>query len=102
MQESYKRAESKSASVTYKPREVGAALFRKTNAMPVCVCVCLPFAFPTGDLDITVFARYISERQRVHPSVEGRIRLLNSAVEISSRWAAVLLLVLLWLSRLSS
>ncbi|KAF5885871.1 5'-nucleotidase-like isoform X1, partial [Clarias magur] len=36
----------------------------------------------SGDLDISVFSRYIAERQRVHPSVEGRIRLSNSAVEI--------------------
>ncbi|KAB5517182.1 hypothetical protein PHYPO_G00186770 [Pangasianodon hypophthalmus] len=55
----------------------------------------------SGDLDITVFAGYISDRQRVHPSVEGRIRLVNSAVGISSQLTALLLFVLLWVSRLS-
>ncbi|KAI5608471.1 5'-nucleotidase precursor [Silurus asotus] len=56
----------------------------------------------SGDLDISVFARYVTERQRVHPSVEGRIRLFNSAEGISSPLAALLLIVLLWISRLSS
>ncbi|KAF4092161.1 hypothetical protein AMELA_G00017720 [Ameiurus melas] len=55
----------------------------------------------SGDLDISVFAGYISERQKVHPSVDGRIRLINSSVRISSRLTAVLLFVLLWVSHLS-
>ncbi|KAG7224196.1 hypothetical protein INR49_019931 [Caranx melampygus] len=34
----------------------------------------------TGDMDITVFSRYISEMKRVYPAVEGRITFRNSAV----------------------
>ncbi|KAM9496774.1 5'-nucleotidase isoform 1-T1 [Clarias gariepinus] len=49
----------------------------------------------SGDLDISVFSRYITERQRVHPSVEGRIRLLNSAVEISNSSSYTLCVVIL-------
>ncbi|KAK3522692.1 hypothetical protein QTP86_029695 [Hemibagrus guttatus] len=56
----------------------------------------------SGDLDMSVFAGYIKERQRVHPSVEGRIRFLNSAAGISNRSSALLLFLLLWLSILSS
>ncbi|XP_065125044.1 5'-nucleotidase [Paramisgurnus dabryanus] len=37
------------------------------------------FKHDSGDLDIAVVASYISERKRVHPSVEGRIQ-FNSAV----------------------
>ncbi|KAG7331701.1 hypothetical protein KOW79_005670 [Hemibagrus wyckioides] len=55
----------------------------------------------SGDLDMSVFAAYIKERQRVHPSVEGRIRFLNSAAGISNRSTTLLLLFLLWVSRLS-
>ncbi|XP_060770017.1 5'-nucleotidase isoform X2 [Neoarius graeffei] len=55
----------------------------------------------SGDLDISIFARYLSERQKVHPAVEGRIRLLNSAVRNSSQLTALLLFVVLWVSHLS-
>ncbi|KAJ8008908.1 hypothetical protein DPEC_G00083310 [Dallia pectoralis] len=33
----------------------------------------------SGDMDIAVVAAYITERQRVHPAVEGRIKIFNSA-----------------------
>ncbi|XP_048841062.1 5'-nucleotidase [Brienomyrus brachyistius] len=31
----------------------------------------------SGDLDITVVSRYIQERKKVHPAVEGRIKIYN-------------------------
>ncbi|XP_072221221.1 snake venom 5'-nucleotidase-like [Leuresthes tenuis] len=34
----------------------------------------------TGDMDISVFSKYISEKKRVYPAVEGRITFRNSAV----------------------
>ncbi|XP_069575112.1 snake venom 5'-nucleotidase-like [Brachyistius frenatus] len=34
----------------------------------------------TGDMDISVFSKYISDMKRVYPSVEGRITFRNSAV----------------------
>uniref|UniRef100_A0A672K2Y9 5'-nucleotidase n=1 Tax=Sinocyclocheilus grahami TaxID=75366 RepID=A0A672K2Y9_SINGR len=34
----------------------------------------------SGDLDIAVIASYISERKRVHPAVEGRIRFSSSCI----------------------
>ncbi|XP_062323348.1 5'-nucleotidase [Osmerus eperlanus] len=33
----------------------------------------------SGDLDIAVLASYISERKKVHPAVEGRIRMFSSS-----------------------
>ncbi|XP_010881087.1 5'-nucleotidase isoform X1 [Esox lucius] len=33
----------------------------------------------TGDMDIAVLQRYITERKKVHPAVEGRIKIFNSA-----------------------
>ncbi|XP_076021623.1 snake venom 5'-nucleotidase-like [Genypterus blacodes] len=44
----------------------------------------------TGDMDITVFSKYISDMKRVYPAVEGRIKFRNSAVS-----AACSLIVLL-------
>lgn len=59
----------------------------------------LPFL--AGDLDITVFSKYISDMKRVFPAVEGRITFRNSAV-IASYSIGLLLLslclsVTLWL-----
>ncbi|XP_045919276.1 snake venom 5'-nucleotidase-like [Micropterus dolomieu] len=34
----------------------------------------------TGDMDISVFSKYISDMKRVYPAVEGRIMFRNSAV----------------------
>ncbi|XP_042244650.1 snake venom 5'-nucleotidase-like [Thunnus maccoyii] len=34
----------------------------------------------TGDMDITVFSKYITDMKRVYPAVEGRITFRNSAV----------------------
>lgn len=33
-----------------------------------------------GDMDISVFSKYISDMTRVYPAVEGRITFRNSAV----------------------
>ncbi|XP_056152197.1 snake venom 5'-nucleotidase-like [Lampris incognitus] len=45
----------------------------------------------TGDMDISVLSKFISERKRVHPAVEGRIRLRNSDVLVAQSFALVLL-----------
>ncbi|XP_029900236.1 5'-nucleotidase [Myripristis murdjan] len=50
----------------------------------------------TGDMDISVLSKYISERERVYPAVEGRIKFRNSAV--SAGHGLVLLLLALCLS----
>ncbi|XP_029903579.1 5'-nucleotidase-like [Myripristis murdjan] len=53
----------------------------------------------SGDLDISVLANYIKERQKVHPAVEGRIKIFNSACGGQRRAAPLLLLAsaaLLW------
>ncbi|KAM4625869.1 snake venom 5'-nucleotidase-like [Polymixia lowei] len=50
----------------------------------------------TGDMDISVLSKYISERKRVYPAVEGRIKFRNSAV--SGTCSFVLLLMGLCLS----
>ncbi|KAK2846099.1 hypothetical protein Q7C36_010953 [Tachysurus vachellii] len=55
----------------------------------------------SGDLDMSVFARYLTERQRVHPSVEGRIRLVNSAAGMLTRSNALLIIMLVWISLIS-
>uniref|UniRef100_I3J6T5 5'-nucleotidase n=1 Tax=Oreochromis niloticus TaxID=8128 RepID=I3J6T5_ORENI len=47
----------------------------------------------SGDLDITVFSKYISDMKRVFPAVEGRITFRNSAV-IASYSIGLLLLSL--------
>ncbi|CAB1342768.1 unnamed protein product [Coregonus sp. 'balchen'] len=36
-------------------------------------------AHNSGDMDISVVASYIAERKKVHPAVEGRIKISNSA-----------------------
>ncbi|KAM4633706.1 5'-nucleotidase [Polymixia lowei] len=50
----------------------------------------------SGDLDIAVVASYITERKKVHPSVEGRIRLSSSASGRRGDAALLFLLALLW------
>ncbi|KAL6485721.1 hypothetical protein MHYP_G00051130 [Metynnis hypsauchen] len=50
----------------------------------------------SGDLDISVVSSYISERKRVHPAVEGRILIFNSAIGHQSPTTALLLFALLW------
>ncbi|XP_036438259.1 5'-nucleotidase [Colossoma macropomum] len=50
----------------------------------------------SGDLDISVVSSYISERKRVHPTVEGRILIFNSAIGQPSPTMALLLFALLW------
>ncbi|KAI4899627.1 hypothetical protein NFI96_001498 [Prochilodus magdalenae] len=50
----------------------------------------------SGDLDISVLASYISERKRVHPAVEGRIRFVSSASGLPSTTATLMLLAVLW------
>lgn len=48
----------------------------------------------SGDLDISVVSKYIMKKNKVYPSVEGRIKMYNSA---SGRTAPLVLLVLLGL-----
>lgn len=41
----------------------------------------LSFNFPPlGDMDISVFSKYIADMKRVYPAVEGRITFSNSAI----------------------
>ncbi|KAM9840335.1 snake venom 5'-nucleotidase-like [Aulostomus maculatus] len=49
----------------------------------------------SGDLDISVVSKYITQRQKVYPSVEGRIKIYNSASGLQSQ--TVLLVLLVWL-----
>uniref|UniRef100_UPI003AADE4D8 5'-nucleotidase isoform X2 n=1 Tax=Centroberyx gerrardi TaxID=166262 RepID=UPI003AADE4D8 len=51
----------------------------------------------SGDLDISVVGNYITERKKVYPSVEGRIKIFNSACGLQGRSAPPVLLVLLGL-----
>ncbi|XP_022520687.2 5'-nucleotidase [Astyanax mexicanus] len=58
----------------------------------------------SGDLDIAVVAGYITERKRVHPAVEGRIRFyssFNSAIRLQSPVMALMLCALLWVLSVS-
>ncbi|KAF7667827.1 hypothetical protein LDENG_00045510 [Lucifuga dentata] len=51
----------------------------------------------SGDLDLTVLADYITERKKVYPSVEGRIKLYNSATKLQTTSLVLLVsLGLLW------
>ncbi|XP_041832486.1 5'-nucleotidase [Melanotaenia boesemani] len=50
----------------------------------------------SGDLDISVVSNYIAQRQRVYPSVEGRIQIYNSACGLKGQATVLLLLGLLW------
>ncbi|XP_049916995.1 snake venom 5'-nucleotidase-like [Epinephelus moara] len=50
----------------------------------------------TGDMDIAVFSKYISDMKRVYPTVEGRITFRNSAVFAAHSLG--LMLMGLWLS----
>nr|XP_033498069.1 snake venom 5'-nucleotidase-like [Epinephelus lanceolatus] len=50
----------------------------------------------TGDMDIAVFSKYISDMKRVYPTVEGRITFRNSAVFTAHSLG--LMLMGLWLS----
>ncbi|XP_060947416.1 5'-nucleotidase [Limanda limanda] len=50
----------------------------------------------SGDLDISVVSRFITQRQKVYPPVEGRVRIHNSASGGQGRAALVVFLSLLW------
>ncbi|KAF3850315.1 hypothetical protein F7725_020034 [Dissostichus mawsoni] len=50
----------------------------------------------SGDLDISVLSDYIGQKQRVYPSVEGRIKIFNSAPGQTPLVSLVSLLSLLW------
>ncbi|XP_034436533.1 5'-nucleotidase [Hippoglossus hippoglossus] len=50
----------------------------------------------SGDLDISVVSRFIAQRKKVYPPVEGRIRVNNSASGGQGRAALVVSLSLLW------
>ncbi|KAK2855849.1 hypothetical protein Q5P01_004584 [Channa striata] len=53
----------------------------------------------SGDLDITVVSNYISKKQQVYPSVEGRIKLYNAGSGLKGQTAPLVLMVslgLLW------
>ncbi|TNM95371.1 hypothetical protein fugu_016454 [Takifugu bimaculatus] len=52
----------------------------------------------TGDLDISVFSKYISQQKRVYPAVEGRITVRGSASSAAHSLGVLLLLPLLCLS----
>ncbi|KAM9842936.1 snake venom 5'-nucleotidase-like [Aulostomus maculatus] len=52
----------------------------------------------TGDMDISVLSKYISEMKRVYPAVEGRIRFRNSAVLAAHSLVLLLLSVCLSLT----
>ncbi|XP_029981819.1 5'-nucleotidase [Sphaeramia orbicularis] len=45
----------------------------------------------TGDMDVAVFSKYISDMKRVYPAVEGRITFANSAFFKSSSVGLILL-----------
>uniref|UniRef100_A0A3Q1ILY3 5'-nucleotidase n=1 Tax=Anabas testudineus TaxID=64144 RepID=A0A3Q1ILY3_ANATE len=45
----------------------------------------------TGDMDISVLSKYISDMKRVYPAVEGRITFRNSAACIVGRFGLLLL-----------
>ncbi|XP_008284579.1 5'-nucleotidase-like [Stegastes partitus] len=51
----------------------------------------------SGDLDILVVSDYIAERKKVYPSVEGRIKIYNSASGLWGQSAPLALLVLMGL-----
>uniref|UniRef100_A0A1A8P209 5'-nucleotidase n=3 Tax=Nothobranchius TaxID=28779 RepID=A0A1A8P209_9TELE len=51
----------------------------------------------SGDLDISVVSNYIAQRQKVYPSVEGRIRFYSSASGLEGPGSSLVLLGLLWL-----
>ncbi|KAM6915487.1 snake venom 5'-nucleotidase-like [Xenentodon cancila] len=50
----------------------------------------------SGELDLSVLSNYITQRQRVYPSVEGRIKVYNSASGPQTTPLALLVLLLLW------
>ncbi|XP_071323799.1 snake venom 5'-nucleotidase-like [Trachinotus anak] len=50
----------------------------------------------SGDLDISVVSNYIEQRKTVYPSVEGRIKIYNSAPGLQGPAASLVLLSLLW------
>lgn len=50
----------------------------------------------SGDLDIAVLSSYITERKKVHPSVEGRIKFFSSSMEGPGPTSLLILLGLLW------
>ncbi|XP_070781728.1 5'-nucleotidase-like isoform X2 [Enoplosus armatus] len=53
----------------------------------------------SGDLDISVISNYITQRKKVYPSVEGRVKIYNSASGLRGQTAPLVLLVslgLLW------
>ncbi|XP_075963682.1 snake venom 5'-nucleotidase-like [Anarhichas minor] len=53
----------------------------------------------TGDMDISVFSKYISDMKRVYPAVEGRITFRNSAVFTAHSLGLLLLSLCLSLNR---
>lgn len=50
-------------------------------------------ALPAGDLDVSVVANYISQKQWVFPAVEGRIKIISSAPGLQRLSAALVPLV---------
>lgn len=60
------------------------------------------FLFLAGDMDITVFSKYVSDMKRVYPAVEGRIKFRNSAVSTAHGLVVMLLglclSITLWLA----
>lgn len=54
--------------------------------------LCLSSAL-VGDMDISVFSKYLSEMKRVYPTVEGRIRVQNSVLSATANHCLVLVLL---------
>nr|XP_057946130.1 5'-nucleotidase [Doryrhamphus excisus] len=52
----------------------------------------------TGDMDISVLSKYISEMKRVYPAVEGRIKFRNSAALAAQSFSLLLLSLCLTLT----
>uniref|UniRef100_A0A3P9LLI0 5'-nucleotidase n=1 Tax=Oryzias latipes TaxID=8090 RepID=A0A3P9LLI0_ORYLA len=50
----------------------------------------------SGDLDLSVVSNYISQRQRVYPLVEGRIKVWSSAPGLQGPTVLLILMALLW------
>ncbi|KAM4713650.1 5'-nucleotidase [Anableps anableps] len=50
----------------------------------------------SGDLDVSVVSNYIKQRERVYPTVEGRIKFYNAASRLQGSLVSLVSLWLLW------
>lgn len=67
-------------------------LFKKYSSFPIP----LSSFVLSGDLDLSVVSNYISQRQRVYPLVEGRIKVWSSAPGLQGPTVLLILMALLW------